>query len=161
VGARRTSPSGGVAWPLLAGTWSLLFAAPHVYWALGGRAGLGAQAAAADAALDQTWFAAYNLAAAVLGVAGAAVAYVLATASLGGRVRRFLLLACAVASVALLLRGALGVTLLGVSALDDAPDEPTPAVLLAIEPYFVLGGLAFSGMVLDHRGRTVALSRPR
>jgi hypothetical protein len=128
-----------------------VFAAPHFYWAVGGRAGLGAQTAAADAALGETWFAAYNVIAGCLGIAGALVAYVIATGSSNGRLRRFLLGACAVASVALLLRGGLGLTLLGISALDDAPDEPFPGILLAIEPSFVLGGLAFGGMVLDHR----------
>lgn len=65
----------------------------------------------------------------------------LATTSRSSQVRRLLLLACAVGSVVLLLRGALGLILLGVSALDGAPDAPISAVLLAIEPYFVLGGL--------------------
>lgn len=141
----------GVVWFVLVGTWSLLFAAPHFYWAWGGRAGLGAQAAAADAALQQNWFAAYNLAARCMGVAGALVAFVLATRWGGSQVRRLLLMASAVASAVLLLRGALGLTLLGISVLDGAPDEQTPAVLLAIEPYFVLGGLAFGGMVRNQR----------
>lgn len=64
--ARTTSPW-RLFWSVLVGGWSLVFAAPHFYWALGGRAGLGAQAAAADAALQQSWFAIYNLAAGCLG----------------------------------------------------------------------------------------------
>ena len=154
----RTRPPSGLLWPILVGIWSLVFAAPHFYWAGGGRAGLGAQAAAADAALQQSWFAAYNLAAGCLGVAGVVVAFVLATTPGGGRVRRLLLMASAVASAVLLLRGALGLALLGVSALNGAPDEQTPAVLLAIEPWFVLGGLAFGEMVLNQRRRPPVVS---
>lgn len=56
--ADRARPSPGPVWCVLVGTWSLVFAAPHFYWASGGRAGLGVEAAAADAALQQTWFAA-------------------------------------------------------------------------------------------------------
>ena len=59
----RTTASRGILWAVLVGIWSLIFAAPHVYWALGGRAGFGTRAAAADAALQQGWFATYNLAA--------------------------------------------------------------------------------------------------
>lgn len=149
----RTSPSSGLFWSILVGAWSLVFAAPHFYWAWGGRAGLGAQAAAADAALEQSWFAAYNMAAGCLGVAGALVAIVLAATLGGDQMRRLLLMASAVASAVLFLRGALGLTLLGVSLLDGAPDQQTSAVLLAIEPYFLLGGLVFGGMVLNQRRR--------
>lgn len=141
------------AWTIAAVTWSLVFAAPHFYWAGGGRAGLGGQATAADAALQQGWFAAYNLVAGCLGVAGAVVATVLASAKGGGRGRRLLLLASTVASAVLLLRGTLGVILLGIGALDGAPAEPTPTVLLVIEPWFFLGGLVFAGMVLSQRRR--------
>ena len=41
--------------------------------------------------------------------------------------------------------------MLGVSVLSGAFDEQTPVALLAIEPWFVLGGLAFGGMVLSQR----------
>lgn len=78
VTTARTSSSSELLWALLAGAWSVIFAALHFYWALGGRAGLGAQTAAADAALQQGWFAAYNLTAGCLGLLGAAMALVLA-----------------------------------------------------------------------------------
>jgi uncharacterized membrane protein YeaQ/YmgE (transglycosylase-associated protein family) len=148
--ARSTSPS-QLLWCVLAGGWSLVFAAPHFYWALGGRAGLGAQAAAADAALQQGWFATYNLAAGCLGILGAVVAAVLAMTWGGRRVHRWLLVAATVACVVLLLRGALGLTLLGASVLAGTFDEQAPVVLLVIEPWFVLGGLAFGGMALSRR----------
>lgn len=142
-----TVPSRRLLWCVLVSAWSLVFAAPHFSWALGGRAGLGGQAAAAEAALEQSWFAVYNLAAGILGIVGAAVGIVLATTVGGRRVRRWLLVAATVACVVLLLRGVLGVALLGVAALTGELDEQTPLVLLAIEPWFVLGGLAFGGLV--------------
>ncbi len=147
----RTTSSSKLLWCVLVAGWSLVFAAPHFYWALGGRGGLGAQAAAADAALQQGWFAAYNLAAGILGISGAVVGVVVATTWGGRRVRRWLLSAASVACVLLLLRGALGLTLLGGSVLSGTFDEQAPLVLLAIEPWFVLGGLAFGGMVRSQR----------
>ena len=41
--------------------------------------------------------------------------------------------------------------MLGVSVLSGTFDEQMPVVLLAIEPWFVLGGLAFGGMTLSQR----------
>ena len=150
----KTSPS-RLVWCLLVGGWSLVFAAPHFYWALGGRAGLGAQAAAANAALEQSWFAIYNLAAGCLGILGALVGAVLATTWGGRRVRLRLLVVATIACVVLLLRGALGLTLLLAGTVDDqAP------VLVAIEPWFVLGGLAFGGMALSQRKKPAASSFP-
>jgi hypothetical protein len=109
----------GARWPsaltacALVAAWSLVFAAPHLYWAAGGRAGLGVEAAAADAALARTPFFVYNLAAAGLAIGGAIVAVVLAGSSAGSRVRR--------------------------------------PLLLAIEPWFLAGGLAFALMVSSQR----------
>lgn len=131
--------------------WSLVFAAPHLYRAGGGRAGLGAQAAAADAALQQAWFAAYNLTAACLSVLGAALAWALAGSRGGPRTRRWLTRAAVAAALVLLLRGLLGLTLFAVGVLQDTSDPPTPAVLLAIEPWFVLGGLLYGVMALTQR----------
>lgn len=136
---------------MLAGAWSLVFAAPHVYWALGGRAGLGAQAGAADAALRQTWFATYNLAAAGLAVAGALAAFAVVMGWVGVRLRRWLGVATGVAGVALLLRGAVGLLLLGVGLFRGTIDTTTPTVLLLIEPWFVAGGLAYAGMARSLR----------
>jgi hypothetical protein len=132
-------------------TWSLVFAAPHFYWALGGRAGLASQAAAADVALQQRWFAAYNLLAGCLAIFGAMVAAVLTLGWGGRRVRRCLLVATAAASVVLLARGLVGLTLLAVSLLQGTLDQQTPLVLLAIEPWFLLGGLAYGGLTLHQR----------
>ncbi len=147
----RTPSSSAPVWCLLVAGWSLVFAAPHFYWASGGRAGLGTQAAAADAALQQTWFAAYNVAAGFLGLLGAVLASALATSWGGPRMRRCLTRTAAAAAVVLLLRGLLGLTLLAVSALQDTFDPQTPTILLAIEPWFVVGGLVYGVMAFTQR----------
>jgi hypothetical protein len=153
----RPSPreTSGRGWAVLAVCWSLVFAAPHLFWAAGGRAGLGAQSAAADAALEQTWFAVYNLAAAFLALAGAVTAVALANARTHPRLRRWLSNVAAGASVVLLLRGAAGSLLIVLSLLDGTFDQQTPAILLAIEPWFVLGGVAYGGLTLGQRRRDV------
>lgn len=139
------------AWCLAVGVWSVVFAAPHFYWAAGGRAGLGSQAAAADAALAQTWFAAYNLAAGVLGVAGALLAAALAQRWAGPRVRRWLLAAAILAGAVLLARGVIGTALLAVDQGGDLSGGQIPPILLAIEPWFILGGLAYAQMARTQR----------
>ncbi len=76
--------------------------------------------------------------------------------------RRWLLIAAAIGGAILLLRGMLGLALLGASVLGGTSDEQAPLVLLAIEPWFVLGGLAFGGMALSQRKQRAdvgALSR--
>lgn len=146
-----TRSSSGSIWCVVVALWSLVFAGLHFYWASGGRAGLGAQAVAADAALQRSWFAAYNLAAGCLGLLGAVMALVLARHGGGHRVRRWLSRAAAAASVILLVRGFPGSTLIAVSLLKGTFDPRTPAVLLAIEPWFVLGGLAYGVMALHQR----------
>lgn len=144
----RPDISSGSFWPVLVGGWSLLFAAPHFYWAAGGRAGLGSQAAAANAALQQAWFAAYNLAAGCLGILGAVLALALARGWGRPVVRRWLVRAAAATAVVLLLRGAVGLTLLGVELPRGTINGRTPGILLAIEPWFVLGAVVYGGMVV-------------
>lgn len=123
---------------------------------MGGRAGLGSQAAAADRALGQSWFASYNVLAAVLAIAGAILAAALAirrgTDAVSGRWARRLSILVGLGGVVLLLRGVVGVTLLAVDALTGSRNEPSPPLLLAIEPWFVLGGIAYLGMAIAIRG---------
>ena len=157
----RSTSSSGLLWGAAVITWSLIFAAPHFYWALGGRAGLGAQAAAADAALQQTWFAAYNLAAGCLAIAGAVVAAVLMLGRGSRRIRRSLLIATAAASAVLLVRGFLGLTLLAVSLLQGTLDAQMPLVLVAIEPWFLVGGLTYGGLTLSQRPSRARRRRDR
>ena len=134
-------------WCWAVATWSFIFAAAHFFWALGGRAGLGTQSAAADQALAKPWFAAYNIVAGVLGVGGMLVALVLSSRRGSRSVRRWLLAAAVVAGFVLLLRGVLGLILLALDVLGDSLDRHVPALLLAIEPWFVLGGVAYLIMV--------------
>ncbi|MBC2933029.1 DUF3995 domain-containing protein [Nocardioides sp. zg-1228] len=129
--------------------WALLFAAPHLYWAFGGRGGLGAESGAADAALGTTWFSAYNWGVTVASVLGALLCGWLA---LRPRThvpgwRRVL----QVTAVLLLVRGAIGL----LSLLLLVPDGPMPPYLLvAVEPWFVIGGL-----LCAHAARTAGPAR--
>ena len=75
---RDRSRTAGV-WAAAVVLWSLVSAAPHLYWAAGGRGGLGAESRAADTALTQGWFLGYDLRAAVLARTGAAVTVWLTT----------------------------------------------------------------------------------
>lgn len=72
-----------LSWAVAVSPWSLMFAAPHFYWASGGRSGLGAEARAADEALAQPWFFFYNLLTGVLALATAVAAVVLASRAAG------------------------------------------------------------------------------
>jgi hypothetical protein len=148
-------------WCGMAAAWSLLFAAPHLYWAAGGREGLGAQARAADAALRQAWFAGYNLFAAILAILGALVAVALARRWGGPRLRRWLLSAAALGCIVLSVRGALGLVLLFADVVRGTHDPATPALLVAIEPWFVVGGIAYGGMAwaAHHEETTSSVTR--
>jgi Protein of unknown function (DUF3995) len=137
-------------WCVLVAVWSAMFAAPHLYWAVGGRTGLGTQTAAADAALSQAWFAMYNLAAATLALGGGLAACLVALGRLR-RVRRGLRATAGVVGLLLVVRGAAGLTLLGIGLLRGTGDATTPTVLLLIEPWFVGGGIAYAGMARSLR----------
>lgn len=116
--------------------WAALFAVPHLYWAFGGRRGLGADTEAADVALETTWFAAYNW-----GVSCASVVAALLCGWLVLHPRTHIpgwRRALQVTGVLLLIRGAIGVLSLALLV----PDGPMPPYLLiAVEPWFVIGGL--------------------
>ena len=75
----RTAVWAGAA----AGAWTVLFAAPHVWWLLGVSAGFPGGADDHDAALDSAWFLLYDLFVLVLCAVGVLVALV--TAGLLGR----------------------------------------------------------------------------
>jgi hypothetical protein len=158
VGARWTTLPRRSRWCWAVVGWCLVFAAPHFYWAAGGRAGLGSQTAAADTALGQPWFAAYNLTAGVLGILGAALALALARAWGTRRLRGWMLTVAVLASSVLVIRGLVGMALLATDVGRGAFDTQIPPVLLAIEPWFLLGGVAFALMVRERRGEV--RSRP-
>lgn len=138
-------------WCLIAGGWSLVFSAPHFYWAVGGRGGLGVQGAAADAALEQPWFATYNLVAGGLGLLGAVLAFTLWRGWGGSFVRRWGRTAATVAAAVLALRGVVGLTLLTMEFEATVLDGQMPPVLLAIEPWFLVGGVSFGLMARSSR----------
>ncbi|GAA1560826.1 hypothetical protein GCM10009789_12650 [Kribbella sancticallisti] len=129
-------------WTPAAIVWAGLFSALHWWWAVGGRSGLGASTSAADAALETPWFAAYNLGVAL---ASAALAVWLwrtrperRADTIGARSR----LNWALVTVAVLLvaRGGVGVCLMLFDVLRGEGDHSS-LLLVAIEPYFLLGGL--------------------
>lgn len=151
LSSARPGRLSGLRRPVLVGILSLAFAAPHFHWALGGCAGMGAEAAVADVAHRRDWFAAYDLVAGCLAVMGAVVTLALARSRGGPQVRRWLLVATITASVVLLLRGTLGSALLAVDALQGRFDTRSPAILLAIEPWFLLGGCAYGAVTLTQR----------
>jgi len=152
--ARRTT--GVLWWSGVTCAWSLTFAAPHFYWALGGRSGLGVEALAADEALGQSWFFAYNLLSGVLAIAGAALAVMLLrVAARRERTARVLRAAAWAACVTLSLRGVVGITDLAFQFARGVMDSPP--ILVAIEPWFVVGGMLFG--VLAARTRNYA-NRP-
>ncbi len=78
MAATRPDSASTALWYWAVVAWLVVFAAPHFYWAVGGRTGLGAQSAAADAAFQQGWFRGYNLIAGALGVLAAVGAAALA-----------------------------------------------------------------------------------
>ena len=129
----------------VAATWSIVFAAVHVYWAFGGRGGLGATAAEADEAFSTTWFWAYNAVVAMLSVGGAVVAASTAVAT-SPRTARLLRGASWAAACVLVARGVLGIVFLLIDLAAGKLDPMPPLLLLLIEPAFIVGGLAFAAV---------------
>lgn len=126
--------------------WCIAFGGLHVYWALGGRAGLGTQRADADAALASTWFALYNGAVA----AACVIAAILAIADLATDWRIVSRMGRIVVTLAVLLaaRGILGVGGLAWAAVRGEIDSPP--VLIAVEVFFVAGAAIL--LLLARRG---------
>lgn len=128
---------GGRVCAVLAGLWAGAFAVLHAYWALGGRAFLGASPQA-DAAFARPAFAIYNTVVAVLCVLGVAAALALLIRPPGRLVRPARAAAWA-ASVLLIVRGGAGLVqgLLGL-----APPISQQAAY-NFDPWFLLGGILF------------------
>lgn len=124
--------------------WALVFMVPHVYWALGGTAGLGNQSIEGALAV-------INYAAIVLSIVAAALALALIR-PWGARVPRRLLLAGAWGACALLsLRGAAGV-IQNIAIALGASDEGVPALMLIFEPLFLIGGVLFGLAARQYAG---------
>lgn len=106
--------------------------------------GLGAETLAADEALGQSWFFAYNLLAGVLALAGAVAAVLLALQADDRWLFRVLRRAAWAAGIVLLLRGAVGILALAFQLITGSMDSPF--VLVVIEPWFVVGGMLFGAL---------------
>lgn len=153
--AARPGTAGPTAgrWTVGAIAWAALFSAVHWYWALGGRAGLGASTAAADAALETSWFAAYNVG--VAAVTAALAAWLWWTRpgpqarTLGRRTALDWVLVAG--AVLLAARGGLGLCLMLLDVVRGEGDYPSP-LLVAVEPYFLLGGFILGFTWLTRRG---------
>jgi hypothetical protein len=135
----------GTAVAVGASSWSLVFGAVHLYWAFGGRLGLG-DTDAADEAFQRPWFAAFN---ALAGVVLLALAAAVALGAAGGRVtrwdwRRRRAVLWAVGAV-LLARGGIGVVQWLLSAPTEA-EEVSPALAL-YDVWFLLGGGLYVALV--------------
>jgi len=112
--------------------WGVLFAIVHFYWAAGGATGMNGDPADTLAAQ------AYIAVVAVLGLAGAGVAYALVHG--GPLSRRTLTRVARAGAVALLL----GVVVGSASWLEQGSLEGDGANGIAITLYFLLGGVLFS-----------------
>lgn len=144
TGQGRTSPVDRVLAALILAVWCAIFGALHLYWALGGRLGLGGTSAEADTAFAQPWFAAYNAAVILLSVAGMAVAVAARTGHLKSRPSLVALLV--VTGGVLVLRGAVGWASL-LAAMATRGSWESPFLLLAVEVWFLAGASSASGSV--------------
>jgi hypothetical protein len=133
------------AWGYLACAWCVLFAALHIYWAVGGDAGLASSAGADLATHRPLWFVLLGLwGVALLLLAGAAFSIGMTRWRLRGRLRRGALILGWLGGAVLLTRGLLleVVLLTGAGGIRSAvgPLE-THWSLVLWNPWFVVGGL--------------------
>jgi hypothetical protein len=138
---------GSRPWAYAATGWSVLFAALHLYWALGGTVGLVESSGSRLAADRPTWFVVVGLyGVALVLLAAAALGVALARGPLTGRARRFLpLLAAGVAAV--LLVRSVGVEVLLLTDAGYGQGAISPAQrwwsLALWNPWFLMGAVAF------------------
>ena len=130
-------------WGWFAAGWAAAFAVLHVFWALGGQAGLASSAGTELATERPGWFVAGGLwGVAVLLLVAAALGAALTRA----HGRRLLVLGGAAVGLLLLLRG-LGIEALLLAGAYDGNAAMSNAQrhwsLVLWNPWFVLGGLAF------------------
>lgn len=142
--------------------WALIFAAIHVYWAVGAVFGFGSDGDAANSAAGRGGFIAYDMFIVVLLLIGTAIGAVLLRPDWQRRFPRWMLRTGAwIATVLLLLRGGLGLIedLLRVVGVlphgffgmtnQQIYGTPHPSAytlwsLTVIEAYFLLGGILFA-----------------
>lgn len=148
-GARRPDRGPAGRWTADAAfAWSLLFIVPHVYWAVGGTAGL--EGERIDGALR-----AINYAAIALSVVAAALALALGRRWGRSLPRRALLIGAWCACVVLSLRGGAGLIQDLVFVLDGSGGDVS-TLFLVFEPLFLVGGILF-GLA----ARNYGAARPR
>jgi hypothetical protein len=158
--------------------WSLLFAAFHFYWALGGSFGLG-DGPAADKMSESPGFLAYDLIVGAPCVLGAILALALGGTRLQRIPRWSLLLGSSTATVLLLLRGApslLEGVLVATNILPNGflgmsneqvygeadPSAYTIWSIRAVDVYFTLGSVLFAAALFRyhrHHGQRSAQHR--
>lgn len=148
--AGSTRPSAGRLGLRLAGSWSAVFAGVHVYWALGGAAGLAESAGVELASTRPGWFVGVGLwgVAGVLVVAATGLGVLAHLPARGYPLRpwRLAFQVIALTGALLLLRGLVLelALLLDVDGLASAVGpEQTRWSLLLWNPWFIAGGAAF------------------
>jgi len=119
--------------------WTVLFASVHFYWAAGGRLGT---AAGSGPMSDRTWFLVYDLAAATIFVAAAAVACLLATGGSQGRFEALLVRATWWGALLALVRGGAGLAQDGVMVIVNAHLKDL-ALGAAYDGWFTIAGVVF------------------
>jgi hypothetical protein len=117
--------------------WSVLFIAPHVYWAAGGTAGL-PEGEPLEGAI-----AAINYAAIALSALAAVLALALARPPGSPARRRILLAGAWTAAVLLGLRGAGGLAQ-GLAEGGEWSEDGSDALVIVFEALFLLGGILFA-----------------
>ena len=157
---------GSRSWGYAAAAWALLFAALHLFWALGGSLGLAEAAGRTLADERPAWFVLVGLyGVALLLVAAAGLGVLLARGpTTGGTGRVLFVLGAGVAAV-LLLR-AIGVELLLLTDPGYGGGDISPAQrwwsLVLWNPWFLLGGISFGLAAVAAHGsrRTTAKASP-
>lgn len=143
-------------WAYVAFSWCVIFAALHVYWAVGGSVGLAAAAGVDLAARRPPVFVLVGLwGTAMLLLLGAAFSAALARGRPRGRLRRVALLACWLVGAALLARGVVLQLVLATGAgriASSVGSSQTRWSVILWNPWFTLGGVAFL-LTAHHFGR--------
>lgn len=131
----------------MAATWCTLFAALHIYWALGGSAGLAESAGVDLAAQRPAWFVLGGL----WGVAAVLLVGAWFCLNLTKKWRRLLTL---VGGAVLVVRGlAVEVALLTTDLPQQVGERQTRPSLLLWKPWFVLGGVLVLGAYWSTRSK--------
>ena len=120
--------------------WTLLFAAPHVWWVLGFPAGFPGGDNAYHAAMTSAWFIRYNLFVVFLCVVGSLVVLAIVMPLGSAAPRRVFLILAWLGALLLTARGVVGLV------ADGRAD-------LVWWPAFLLGGVLYGVMAWSYRGR--------